>query len=55
MEKEIKCCFCGAKIPGYGNNPYPVNKDSNARCCTQCNMSIVVPSRISDMFTHGKK
>lgn len=46
MEKPV-CCFCGKECENeFGNNPYPVNKDENARCCNDCNMSIVLPARI---------
>lgn len=46
MEKPV-CCFCGKECENeFGNNPYPVNKDENARCCNDCNMSVVLPARI---------
>ena len=45
--KIIKCCFCGVDMKEpFTNNPYPVNKDENARCCNDCNKNIVIPARI---------
>lgn len=47
------CCFCGEPIQGYGNNPYPANKEEDARCCDRCNLTIVIPKRfelINDEF-----
>lgn len=42
--KEIRCCICGRKFTGYGNNPAPVRK--RGRCCDDCNYLIVIPKRI---------
>ena len=61
---EVKCCFCGKplwnrhhielndemKAKYFGNNPYPVNTDENARCCDDCNCDIVIPKRLEIMF-----
>ena len=60
---EVMCCICGkplynghhrelsldAKITYMGNSPWPVNEDSDARCCDECNMTVVVPARIKNM------
>lgn len=43
------CCICGAHCTGYGNNPYPVVKDENARCCDDCNLEAVIPARIANL------
>lgn len=40
--KKIKCCICGKKFEGYGNNPYPIVKDENARCCNYCNQYVIL-------------
>ena len=50
MNDVFKCCFCGKVVKGFGNNPYPANKDDNAMCCDDCNSSIVIPARIEAMF-----
>ena len=44
-----KCCFCDAPIPTIfeKNNPYPVHDSGN--CCSDCNLSIVIPARILKM------
>ena len=39
MKKELefqKCCICGKRFMGYGNNPWPISK--TGRCCNECNM-----------------
>ena len=60
---EVMCCICGKplynghhcelslddKITYMGNNPWPVNEDSEARCCDECNMTVVIPARIKNM------
>ena len=46
MEKHI-CCICGKEFEGWGNNPYPVVKDEDAKCCDTCNMAVVLPARIT--------
>ena len=46
MKKIIKCCICGKEINGYGNNPWPVDDNENARCCDDCNTTKVIPARI---------
>ena len=44
--QERTCCICGMKFIGYGNNPYPVVDDDEARCCDLCDSMVVVPARI---------
>lgn len=39
-----KCCLCGEKIGGYGNNAQPLK---DGRCCDKCNVEKVIPARIS--------
>lgn len=50
MKEALKCCLCGKKVVGYGNNPWPLVKDIKSRCCDQCNTTKVVPARISEHF-----
>ena len=47
---EFKCCICGGTFKGYGNNPWPVVNDEDARCCDLCNSLEVVPARIRMMM-----
>lgn len=56
MEKkrEYVCCFCGKKEKGYGNNPAPVYMKEGARCCSKCNMAVVVPMRLA-LISFGKR
>ena len=40
---ENKCCICGRKLNGYGNNAYPIKE---GMCCDNCNIKFVVPARM---------
>lgn len=52
----MKCAICGKEIESkFGNNPYPVRTDEDARCCDKCNEAFVIPSRISLMYTPRNK
>ncbi len=44
---EYTCCICGKKFYGFGNNPWPLIKDVDARCCDECNM-LVIEARIDE-------
>lgn len=46
---QFTCCICGSHYHGYGNNPYPVVKDENARCCGICNSEAVIPARLMNL------
>jgi hypothetical protein len=35
---------------GFGNNPWPLNNDINARCCDKCNAAKVIPARIKQVM-----
>lgn len=48
--QEKKCCICGKKFVGWGNDPWPVNMDEKARCCDKCNSEKVLPARLAQMF-----
>lgn len=48
-EKVIKCCLCGKSFTGYGNNPYPVDKNPEHRCCDICNVTKVLPARVIEL------
>lgn len=48
--KEVimrKCCLCGKEFTGWGNDPWPVDKDPNHECCDECNERKVIPVRIT--------
>lgn len=53
--QEYVCCICGKKFTGWGNNPYPVVDDENARCCDDCNNSEVIPARLSKIYVTDRK
>lgn len=46
------CCLCDGPINGYGHNAEPCWQ---GRCCDECNTYIVIPVRISVLFTNAKK
>ena len=54
MEK-YKCCICGKEFTDWGNDPWPVNTDENAKCCDDCDMSVVVPARLNMMYKKGNQ
>ena len=45
-----ECCFCGCEIDGFGNNPWPLKVDRDARCCDYCNATIVFPARLERLM-----
>lgn len=49
------CCICGKEFIGWGNNPYPVVKDEDARCCDDCNVMYVIPARIEALAERDNK
>ena len=52
----MKCAICGNEINNeFGNNPWPVRTDGNARCCDECNTSFVIPYRIMLMRLNKKR
>ena len=42
-----KCILCKVSFDGYGNNPQPVKR--TGRCCDTCNLSKVIPARITQL------
>lgn len=46
MKDKYTCAICKCDCEGYGNNPYPLVTDKDARCCDMCNM-LVVQHRIA--------
>lgn len=59
MKEEKKnpiCCICGKECENeFGNNPWPVNNDEDARCCNVCNDTVVVPERIARLINKKKE
>ena len=51
----MKCCLCGKELTDYGNNPWPLKTNDDDRCCDECNSSKVIPARIAQMRSNGKK
>lgn len=49
-KENPKCCLCGNSCENeFGNNPYPLNTDEEARCCDKCNAELVIPARIINL------
>lgn len=46
-----ECCICHKIFTDWGNDPWPVVKDDDARCCDACDMNVVVPARIAQMYS----
>ena len=44
MENKT-CCLCGGQYDEEGHNPDPLVMEG--RCCTACNVTVVIPARIS--------
>ena len=55
VDMEYTCCICGSVCRGWGNNPWPVVKDADAKCCDECNGTIVIAARLEQMFGKEKK
>ena len=59
MSEALRCCLCQSMIEkdglGWdkGNNPWPLRKGEDDRCCDTCNDTVVVPTRI--MMLSAKK
>lgn len=51
---EFKCCICGCKEKGYGNNPWPVVEDVDSRCCDYCNDTKVIPARLKRLVERNR-
>ena len=47
------CCLCGEVFEGWGNNPWPLNKDADARCCDACNDLKVIPARLQGIINRS--
>jgi hypothetical protein len=54
----MKCSICEKEIPvkeggwSQGNNAQPVN---DGRCCDDCNMSVVVPARLTELCDRNEE
>lgn len=54
-KKNPICCICGCECENeWGNNPYPIVKDEDARCCDHCDQTVVIPERIRQ-FVDAKR
>ena len=48
------CCFCGKKVIGWGNDPWPLKTGKMEECCDECDMSMVVPARLKQLEEHQR-
>lgn len=51
MSKYV-CCLCGKTFEGFGNNPWPLAKGEDDRCCDECNNKVII-ARLANLG--GKK
>ena len=49
----FECVICEEWFKGLGHNPAPVAEDPEARCCGECNATLVIPVRLH-LATTGK-
>ena len=52
------CCLCKEEIPSNplngwdkGNNPAPLGKNQDDRCCDICNAIYVLPARLNAFYS----
>ena len=45
-DKNQICVFCQKEFTEYGNNPEPIKKIEEGKCCNSCNNDIVISYRI---------
>mgnify|MGYP004640773655 CR=1 FL=1 len=55
MKEKHTCCICGKKFTGFGNNPWPLTDDVDARCCDECNLNYVIVARIYGIKPNDKE
>lgn len=53
----MECCICKQEIPPVGdwdkgNDAWPA---ADGRCCNECDILVVVPARLAEMFRRKKK
>jgi hypothetical protein len=48
--EQFKCCLCGEDTEGFGNNPQPLAKGQDDRCCDDCNTLRVIPARLAALM-----
>ena len=49
----MKCVICGKPFYGFGNNPAPVK--NTGRCCDDCDLLVVIPTRIKLVLKGERK
>ena len=55
-KKNPVCCICGCECENeWGNNPWPIVKDAESRCCDQCDATVVIPARIQQFVDAKRK
>jgi hypothetical protein len=45
IQKTGTCSLCSSQYQRYGNNPWPLNRSEDDRCCDTCNTVYVIPER----------
>ena len=44
----MTCVICEVEIAGFGHNPDPISP--KGRCCDDCNMEFVIPTRLKECY-----
>ena len=47
-----KCPLCGKTFRGYGNNPRPL--DIKGKVCDECNVNVIIPLRMMEIFSRKR-
>jgi len=52
-ESFYNCVICEDTFRGLGSNPWPIDTDPSARCCTTCESKYVGPARLKGLKTEN--
>ena len=57
IENKWNCVFCDVEMNSNHDthNPEPVKESTSGRCCSHCNTTVVIPARLSQLFSDPKQ
>jgi hypothetical protein len=55
LKKLFVCSICSDTFLGFGNNPWPVTKIAEDRCCDNCNGTKVIPARLALIYRNREE
>lgn len=47
------CCICGKRYLHWGNNPEPVMRNEDGRCCDECDNTTVLYARSKNLLINN--